>query len=95
MSRSLTNFHQEQKILLLSIIISETSYKRILSRYTILIQENKQQTFSLFHSMKHYSYIYKENELDGKLKNLIFVLIPGVLEYKKQLKLATLTTALT
>ena len=68
LSQSLTNYHQEQEILLLSIIISEALYKRKLFRYAILIQDFKKQTFSLSHLMKHYLYIYKENYLDGYFK---------------------------
>ena len=44
-SRSLTSSYEEQNILLLSIIIYETSYKRKLFGYAILIQRNKQWTF--------------------------------------------------
>ena len=66
--QSLTDYHQEQNILLLSIIISNASYKTKLLRYYILIQESKQQKFSLSHSTKHYSSIYEENDLDGDFK---------------------------
>ena len=67
--RSPTNYRQEQNISLLSIIVFEASYKRILFVYTILIQENKQLTFSLNHLRNHYLSIYEENNIDGDLKS--------------------------
>ena len=49
-------------------MIPEYLYKRKLFGYTILIPENKQWTFSLIHSMKHYSSIYGENYLENYIK---------------------------
>ena len=71
--RSLTNFHQEQSILLLSLIIFEDLHKRRLLLYVILIHENKHRTFSLSHLTKYYSYIYEENYMYVDLNwNLCF-----------------------
>ena len=66
------NSHKKQNILLLSIIIYGALHKIILFEYTILIHENKQWTFSLRHSEKYYSSIYKENYLDGDFKSKTF-----------------------
>ena len=67
MSRGLTNYHQEQIISLLSIIISRDSYKRRLCRYDILVHDTKKWTFSPNHLTKHYLSIYNENDLYGDL----------------------------
>ena len=44
-SWSLPNYHQEQNILILSIIIYRALYKIRLFEYAILIQENKHRIF--------------------------------------------------
>ena len=67
--RSITNSNQEQSISLISIIIYKASYKIRLSGYVVLIQENKQRTYSLSQSMKYYLSIYLENDLNGDLKS--------------------------
>ena len=73
-SRSLKNSHQKQNILLLSIIVSEALYKKGLFGYAILVQENKQSTFSLSHLTEHYSSVYEETYLDSELKSETFAL---------------------
>ena len=65
-SRNVTHFHRERDTFLLSMIISEALYKIKLFKYVTFIQEKNQWTYSLNHSMKHYSYIYKKNYMDGK-----------------------------
>ena len=64
------SYYQEKHISLLSAITSEASYKRKLFGYAILIQEDKQRTFSLSQPMNHHSSIYEENYMDGDFENL-------------------------
>ena len=52
-------FLPRKNILLLSIVIPKDSYKRRLFGYFILVHENKQRTYSLSRSTKHYVSIYK------------------------------------
>ena len=70
--RSLKNHPQSQNISLLSIIIYKSAYKIRLFGYVILIHENKHQSFSLCHLMKHYLSIYEENYMCGDLKSETF-----------------------
>ena len=63
--QSLTNYHQEQNISLLSIIIYKALYIRMLYGCVVLVHKNKQRGVLLIHSTKHYSSIYEENYLDG------------------------------
>ena len=67
-------FSPRTNISLLSITISKDLYKRRSLGYTTLIHEYKQRTFSLSHSMNHYSYNCEEMFFGWWLKkwNLCF-----------------------
>ena len=83
LSRSLTNSHHEQNTSLLIIIIYKASYKKILFRFAILIQENKHQIFPLSHLMKNYWSIYKYNDLYSDLKSETFAWTQGSLRIQR------------
>ena len=65
-SLNLEKFHWEQNTSLLSIIISEASYKKSQFVDVNLIQVNKHQAFLLSHLTKKHSFIYGESHLNGE-----------------------------
>ena len=83
LSWSLNSSHQEEKILLLCIIIYKASYKNIYFGYIILINPNKQKIFSLSHSLERYSCTYKENYLHDDLKGETFVSTKGSIRIQR------------